>query len=244
MHLLLSTETTTSFMSFHGQARRHLPGQLHVAPHPACCAAGMPDPLGPAYLFETLHLDEGRTPGAARHICHWLGRHRASCCCTLTPIIPFYQFWKPSEGAHPRCPATTRYIFQGACQAGRGHLLGRRRASCALGTYSFCSPDAVGTSARVPWCNTSAPAAAAAARAALLRQRGSGQNPNAVEQEYGVRNHGTLPASPGAAPARPPPPPPYAPPCSASEGQGGSLQDDSASRWSVPDAIAVPTHAG
>ncbi len=68
---------------------------------------------------------------------------------------------------HPRCPATTRYIFQGGCQAGRGHLLGSRRASCALGTYSLCPPAAVGTTARAPACSTSAPAAAAAERAAL-----------------------------------------------------------------------------
>ena len=71
------------------------------------------------------------------------------------------------KAAHPRWPATTRYIFHGACQAGRGHLLGRRRASCALGTYSFRPPAAVGTSARAPACSTSAPAAAAAVRAAL-----------------------------------------------------------------------------
>lgn len=79
----------------------------------------------------------------------------------------FQSVISPLKAAHPRWPATTRYIFQGACQAGRGHLLGRRRASCALGTYSFCPPAAVGTSARAPACSTSTPAVAAAVRAAL-----------------------------------------------------------------------------
>ena len=32
----------------------------------------------------------------------------------------------------------TRYMRQGACHAGRGHLLGSRRARVALGVYSFC----------------------------------------------------------------------------------------------------------
>ena len=79
---------------------------------------------------------------------------------------------------HPRCPATTRYIFQGGCQAGRGHLLGSRRASCALGTYSLCPPAAVGTTARAPACSTSAPAAAAAERAALREIRGFKRSPS------------------------------------------------------------------
>ena len=46
---------------------------------------------------------------------------------------------------HPRWPLMTRYIFQGACQSGRGHLDAIRRASCALGMYCCCSPVAVVT---------------------------------------------------------------------------------------------------
>ena len=74
---------------------------------------------------------------------------------------------KTSEEAHPRWPATTRYIRHGACHAGRGQALDRRFASCALGMYSFFSPEAVGTSALLPWCTTSAPASACAFRFAL-----------------------------------------------------------------------------
>ena len=200
-----------------------------------------------------VHLP-GRVPGGPRPLA---GQAPRQLLPDLTPTMkPFCPSRKPSGSAHPRCPATTRYIFQGACQAGRGHLLGRRRASCALGTYSFRSPDAVGTSARVPWCNTSAPAAAAAVRAALLHPRGSGQFPHAgrchpwcsasapraaaaaraaLLQPARVRakptcscaglwdaQSGTLPASPGAAPARRLPPPPCAPPCFARGGQGSS----------------------
>ena len=39
----------------------------------------------------------------------------------------------------------TRYMRQGACQAGRGHLLARRREMAAEGVYSFWPPAAVGT---------------------------------------------------------------------------------------------------
>lgn len=41
-------------------------------------------------------------------------------------------------GAHPRWPEMTRYMRHGACHAGRGHLLGSRRAIAAEGVYSFC----------------------------------------------------------------------------------------------------------
>ena len=47
--------------------------------------------------------------------------------------------------AYPRWPEITRYRRHGACQTGRGHLLGRRRAMAAEGVYSFCPPAAVGT---------------------------------------------------------------------------------------------------
>ena len=33
----------------------------------------------------------------------------------------------------------TRYMRHGACHAGRGHLLGSRRARAAEGVYSFCT---------------------------------------------------------------------------------------------------------
>lgn len=41
--------------------------------------------------------------------------------------------------AHPRWPEMTRYMRQGACHAGRGHLLGSRLAMAAEGVYSFCT---------------------------------------------------------------------------------------------------------
>lgn len=45
---------------------------------------------------------------------------------------------------HPRWPEITRYMRHGACHAGRGHLLGSRRAIAAEGVYSFCTPGKVG----------------------------------------------------------------------------------------------------
>ena len=45
---------------------------------------------------------------------------------------------KQQCSSHPRWPEITRYMRQGACHAGRGHLLGRRRASVAEGVYSLC----------------------------------------------------------------------------------------------------------
>ncbi len=64
----------------------------------------------------------------------------------------------------------TRYIFQGACQSGRGHLDAIRRASCALGMYSCCAPVAVVTTASCPACRTSACCCCRVFTAALQQQ--------------------------------------------------------------------------
>ena len=76
-----------------------------------------------------------------------------------------------NDRAHPRWPLMTRYIFQGACQSGRGHLDAIRRASCALGMYSCCEPDAVVTTAFCPACRTSACCCCRAFTAALRIQQ-------------------------------------------------------------------------
>ena len=191
----------------------------YTLPPPVSCCQGWNPPEGahPRCPATTRYIFHGACQAGCGHL---LGR-RAPAAPGPSPLdSPSAQSCNPAEGAHPRCPATTRYIFHGACQAGRGHLLGRRRASCALGTYSFCSPAAVGTSARVPWCNTSAPAAAAAVRAALvLPVRGLGVRPwgntlHATEHrtriQTGAMGAMAQVASPGMATVRLRPPQPCA----------------------------------
>lgn len=41
------------------------------------------------------------------------------------------------QGPHPKCPEMTLKSLQGGCQTGRGHLLGNRFATAALGAYSL-----------------------------------------------------------------------------------------------------------
>mmetsp|Transcript_17015 Transcript_17015/g.50786 ORF Transcript_17015/g.50786 Transcript_17015/m.50786 type:complete len:223 (+) Transcript_17015:1232-1900(+) len=69
------------------------------------------------------------------------------------------------DRTHPKWPLMTRYSFHGACQAGRGHLEGMRRATAAEGTYACWPPPAVGTTAPPPACRTIACARCLAAAA-------------------------------------------------------------------------------